>query len=595
MDRRKVLGAVAISPFLHGILGFGISLSSVNAAASNSLRSRLRPGMPDWPAASDWEGLNREVSGRLIALHSPFVRCDVTQDNAECLEAVKYLKNPYFVGDQPALTQTSGWVDAWSSQPSAYAVAAETTADVVAAVNFARKRNVRLVVKGGGHSYQGTSTAPDSLLIWTRKMNEVSIHESFVGRGCEGSQAPRPAVTLGSGAMWIDAYDAVTTRAERYVQGGGFGNFSKAFGTAAAGLLEAEVVTADGRVRTVNACTHPDLFWAIKGGGGGSFGVITRLTLRTRELPENFGAVFGEIKASSDSAYRKLIAKVIRFYGSDLLNPHWGEQIAFRGDNTVHVSMVFQGLSSQQAKAIWAPFVDWAHSSNEYSVTNDFQFLGLPAKHFWDGDFYAQHAPNLVVKDDRPAAPKYHTTWAGDLGQVGQCIYAYKSAWLPATLLNPARQSVLVDALFASTRQWQVALHFNKGLAGAPAAEIDAARDTATNPSVLDAFALAIIGATGPPAFSGMPGASMNQAEARAESKRVGAAMDALLRAAPRAGSYVSESDYFQKDWQTAFWGRNYPRLARVKQKYDPDGHFFVHHGVGSEARSADGFTALRT
>ena len=78
------------------------------------------------------------------------------------------------------------------------------------------------------------------------------------------------------------------------VQGGGFGSFSKGFGTAASGLLEAEVVTADGRVRIANACTNPDLFWALKGGGGGSFGVVTRLTLRTHELPAFFGAAFGD-------------------------------------------------------------------------------------------------------------------------------------------------------------------------------------------------------------------------------------------------------------------------------------------------------------
>ena len=67
--------------------------------------------------------------------------------------------------------------------------------------------------------------------------------------------------------------------------------------------------------------------------------------------------------------------------------------------------------------------------------------------------------------------------------------------------------------------------------------------------------------------------------------------MDALLKVAPGAGSYVSESDYFQPDWQTAFWGTNYARLAAIKGKYDPEGLFFVHHGVGSEAWSADGFT----
>jgi hypothetical protein len=61
--------------------------------------------------------------------------------------------------------------------------------------------------------------------------------------------------------------------------------------------------------------------------------------------------------------------------------------------------------------------------------------------------------------------------------------------------------------------------------------------------------------------------------------------------AAPAAGSYVSESDFFEPDWARAFWGPNYARLLRVKERYDPDGLFIVHHGVGSERWSPDGFT----
>ena len=69
------------------------------------------------------------------------------------------------------------------------------------------------------------------------------------------------------------------------IQSGGFGSFSKRYGLAAASLLEAEVVTADGMVRIANACTNPELFWGLKGGGGGSLGVVTRVTLKTHELP----------------------------------------------------------------------------------------------------------------------------------------------------------------------------------------------------------------------------------------------------------------------------------------------------------------------
>jgi FAD/FMN-containing dehydrogenase len=88
-----------------------------------------------------------------------------------------------------------------------------------------------------------------------------------------------------------------------------------------------------------------------------------------------------------------------------------------------------------------------------------------------------------------------------------------------------------------------------------------------------------------------MPGGAVDPARCRPRAQAIGRAMDALRAVAPRAGSYVSESDYFLQDWQEAFWGANYPRLARIKQKYDPDGLFFVRHGVGSEAWSEDGFT----
>ena len=80
------------------------------------------------------------------------------------------------------------------------------------------------------------------------------------------------------------------------------GSFSKAYGMAAASLLEAEIVTADGVVRTINARTNPDLFWGIKGGGGGSLGVVTRLTLRTRSLPKFFGRLYTTIQARSGLA-----------------------------------------------------------------------------------------------------------------------------------------------------------------------------------------------------------------------------------------------------------------------------------------------------
>jgi hypothetical protein len=96
-------------------------------------------------------------------------------------------------------------------------------------------------------------------------------------------------------------------------------------------------------------------------------------------------------------------------------------------------------------------------------------------------------------------------------------------------------------------------LHFNKGVAGAPAEEVAAARDTATNPAVLDAFALAIIDGGGPPAFPGVSGHEPDVATARQRAREIGNSMDNLLEVAPDAGSYVSESDFFERSWQHSF------------------------------------------
>ena len=179
MNRRHFLKSAAAM----AVLPMGCShvyITSAKRAKTSSPVRRVRPGDPAWPSAVSWERLNREVNGRLIKVQSPLAACQNAPASEECGEFFKKLKNPYYIGEQPGLTQTSGWVDAWTSAPSAYAVAAIKTEDVVAAVNFTRENNLRLVVKGGGHSYQGTSCSADSLLIWMRAMNSVVLHDAFV-------------------------------------------------------------------------------------------------------------------------------------------------------------------------------------------------------------------------------------------------------------------------------------------------------------------------------------------------------------------------------------------------------------------------------
>src|SRR5580704_9223881 len=261
-------------PLLAGALADTRARGAPKKDTALRFRPRVRPSDAAWPSAARWEELRQAVHGNLIKVEPVFAACAADMQNAACAEALGNARNPFYLGDQAAGTQVTGWLDAWRPAPSVYAVAARSSADVAAAVNFARENNLRLVVKGGGHSYQGTSNAPDSLLIWTRHMNDIAMHPAFVPQGCDGAH-PQPAVTVGAGAIWMQAYEAVTTKGGAYVQGGGcttvgvagliqsggFGSFSKHYGLAAAGLLEAEVITADGKIRIANACTNSDLFW----------------------------------------------------------------------------------------------------------------------------------------------------------------------------------------------------------------------------------------------------------------------------------------------------------------------------------------------
>ena len=435
-------------------------------------------------------------------------------------------------------------------------------------------------------------------------MSDISLHDGFVAQGCRDE--PAAAVSMGAGAMWMRAYDKVTTRGGRYVQGGGcgtvgvaglvqgggFGSFSKALGLASASLLEAEVVTADGMTRIVNRCRHPDLFWALKGGGGGTFGVVTRLTLATHELPPYLGVVSIPIRAADDEAFRRLVSRFLDFYVEALFNPAWGEIANIAPDNTLDIEMAFQGFDQARAEAVWQPFLQWVAASPEaFTLVRPPLIRAVPGRRRWDPGFLKTYAPGAVLSDDRPGASPDNIFWAANLSEAGHFIHAFQSRWLPALLLEGRRRDDLAEALVGASRYAKVEIHFQKGLAGGRPEAIAQARRTPINPAVADAFALAIIGSEGPPAWPGLPGHEPDLTVARRDAAAVAQAMSELEKIAPGSGSYVAESDFFEPDWRTSYWGLNYPKLLSIKRKYDPTGLFFVHHGVGSEAWSDDGFT----
>lgn len=567
---------------------------------------RCQPNEACWPSNSEWDKLAKQLKGHLIRPVSTLESCKTNQQTAACKTALKNIYNPYFNESQPGATQSQGWLKAWNTSVSTYAVEAESTADVVAAVNFAREHHLKLVIKGTGHDYLGRSNAPNSLLIWTHQMRDTEINNSFIPNSCPSSEKPISVITVGAGTRWIEAYTKTTTENHRYVQGGGcatvgaaggftqgggFGSYSKKFGTGAAGIIEAEIVLANGNVVIANKCQHQDLFWAIKGGGASTFGVVTKLTLLTHELPNTFGNVKGSIVAKTDDAYKQLLDEFVRFYPKNLNNEHWGEQITFTDKNTVEIAMVFQDLSKDEVIKVWEPIQKFTQK-----YPNLFQFkmdISLtPPWQKWDYKYLESERPDAIKKNTLPGA-KNEFWWASNSSEVSAFWYTYQSWWLPITLFKDTNSKKLAEIFFKASRLAPVTLHVNKGLSGASEDAVKRTRETATNPSVLNAAVLVIMASGTNKVLPGLKGYSLNENVATQEKSKIDKAMQLFMNLAPDAGAYVNEADYFLKNWQQAFWGRNYAKLLELKNTYDPDGLFYCHHCVGSESWNENGMCKI--
>jgi FAD/FMN-containing dehydrogenase len=543
----------------------------------------------------DCSALAARVGGRLLDVEAPLAACLAGDDEQDRAAALASLRNPWAIEDDPGAFHTTGWYGAHVSAHSPRVVAAESADDIAAAVDFAREHGAGLVIKGTGHDYLGRSCAPGSLMIWTHRMRAVTVHDSFVPAGSPAGTAGIPAVTVGAGTRWLEAYQALLPHgryvqgggcvtvgaAGGFIQGGGFGSLSRRYGTAAGNMLEAEVVLAAGETVTANAVQHPDLFWALRGGGGGTFGVVSRLTLRTYPAPQTLGQVAGTITASSDADFRRLIGRLALVLPA-LCDDHWGESVTFLAANVAEFGLLAADLPDDRLQALWAPFLDWVTGQP------DAYRCGISARTgpfaTWDHEVRSRLAPDSVLYDGRPGVPPGRFWNAANQQEVSWYLHAYQSHWLPRRLLDTP--DALAGILFRASRPGGIRLDFNKALSGAAASALARDRATAVNPAVFEAAALVICVSGQECAYPGVPGHEPDLKLAEASRQRVSEVMDIIRAAAPGAGSYVNETDYHQPDWQRSFWGGNYARLLQIKHAYDPGNLFRVHHGVGSETTS---------
>lgn len=209
------------------------------------------------PTAGDWSALAKAVGGLLV------------RPGDSRFASAEHLFQPRFDSTHPT------------------AVAYPTSAAGVAAcLAFVKKFHLAVAARNGGHSYGGWSTG-SGLVIDVGRMNKVSVSGGAGGTATVGAGARLIDVysTLNGHGVTIPAGSCPTVGVTGLTLGGGIGVVGRAYGLTCDSLLGAEVVTADGRTRQVSAHQDADLFWALRGGGGGNFGVVTSLTFRTHAAP----------------------------------------------------------------------------------------------------------------------------------------------------------------------------------------------------------------------------------------------------------------------------------------------------------------------
>lgn len=575
---------------------FLLILNTLNLLANTPTQHFCQPGDACWPSANEWQQLGENLGNRLIKPQETLKPCQSDVTSTSCQKAFKAIKNPFILQSNPADLQSQGWLDAWQNTNVPYAVLASSAKDVSTAVKFAKKHNLRLAIKGAGHDYLGRNMAKDALLIWLIPIKKLKYQPNFIPVNAPKGTKGQKAIDVGAGERWLNVYNEVTNQQKRYVQGGGcasvgatggftqgggFGSWSKKFGTGAAGVLQFEMVDADGQIIIANPYQNADIFWAVRGGGGGTFGIITEMTLLTHPLPKYFALVRGEIHASSDKAYQDLVRHFLVFFKNQLNNEHWGENISFKG-NKIEWFLLSQGLSKKEIKNSWQPLkmLQQEHPG-QYQMAQTITMI-KPSK-MWDYHYMKAILPELVVKNNASSTNPQEYWWQPNSAEVSTFWYTYQSWWIPENLFSKNNLDKTAKTFADVSKIQPFAFHIQKGLSGASEDAISRTKETSTHPGVFKATGLVIMSAGTDKYYPSLDKNKLDIKAAREKVKTINQMMAKIIELAPDAGTYANEADYFLENWPQNFWGRNYPKLLSIKKKIDSSNRFTCHHCVGSE------------
>ncbi|HUA47403.1 MAG TPA: FAD-binding oxidoreductase [Solirubrobacteraceae bacterium] len=466
------------------------------------------------------------VSGEAIARAAkrsagPPIRGQVIRRGAPGFLAAAHVYNERFDGVLPT----------WVARPI-------DAGDVVKAVSWGVANHVPLRARSGGHSYAGYSTLSGGMVLDLRNMRGIGVD-------VHNRQA-----TIGAGAQLIDVYAALAARGMTipagscpsvgiagHALGGGMGLAGRRFGLTADNLVSAQIVTADGRLRTVSSHTNPDLYWGLRGGGGGNFGVVTSFTFRIHPVPSTVAWFIVEWPFTS---------------GSDALGawqawaPHAGTGLTSifhlngGGVNPVRVTGQYFGPASDLGRLL-APLTAVGGAT---VLSGNLGYLN--AQLFWAG---CSPAPSALTA--------CHTQGTRPGGTLPRMSFQAKSDYVATPLPAAARDALVQAAQARAQLPGSGAILFDSY--GGAINQVAPDATAFVHRRVL--FCVQYLSYGGGAAWLGSTAARM--------------------RPYVTGGAYFNYTDPNLKGWQTAYWGSNYPRLVKIQREVDPHHYFNFPQAIG--------------
>ncbi|OIW24603.1 FAD binding domain-containing protein [Coniochaeta ligniaria NRRL 30616] len=557
----------------------------LGSSASPGSAYDCRPGQPCWPSIQEWQHFNESIAGHLyetVPIAAPCYKNSPYYNETACQIVQGYYGNSTARGTHFGQTYWLNWETSSSSgcalskhdptqtlygtcslgRLASYYVDVRDPFHISSTLKFAKAHNIRISIKNTGHDFFGRSSAPNTLAIWTHNLETMDFYPNFTAHNCPSANAQNVG-ELAAGVIAGDAYRFFSSHgmditggyeqsvglAGGFAQGGGVGSFTTTYGLMADNAVEFEVVTADGQLRIVNECNDPDLFWAMRGGGGGTFGVLTKyrvqlhpsVPIHVYTFTANCTGADLQSVATKNVALREIMTAHAQH------QPAWSQQLVTGQveyfPNRVSVSLVLPYADDgSKLKSATASFAQFLNNRTDLSVGES----GYTS--------YANYATYLDVT----AADARVTEPAGIFSQLASRLIPRKVFASPEgidALVSGVLQGIATSRSLLNLTGTQVVLE-------TPVSNPDRNQTASAHPAWRDSLWHVIhVGEWYTPLEAG---------HAQAVAAEFLKMLDPLKELSPGGGAYLNEAHWGEPDWQATYFGAFYGRLLEVKNRYDP-------------------------